>query len=80
MCFAWLFYNQTIYQKSVWRFFDQVARDGESELTHFYHLWPLGQKSVIQIFDKLSGCKIIKQNMPGGSDFSDCNTMYMYYP
>ncbi len=33
-------------------------------LTHFYHLWPLGQKGVIQIFDKLSGCKIIKQNVP----------------
>ncbi len=49
-------------------------------LTHFYYLWPLGLKSVVQIFDKLSGCKIIKQNVPGGSDFSDCNTMYMYYP
>ena len=27
------FYNQTIYQKSELQFFDQVARDGESELT-----------------------------------------------
>ena len=35
--FAWLFYNQKIYQKSVYIF-----------------------------FDKLSGCKIIKQNMLGG--------------
>ena len=59
-------------------FFDQAARDGESEFAHFYNLLPLGQKSVIQIFGKLSGCKIIKQN--GGSDFSDFNNMYMHYP
>ncbi len=32
----------------------------------FYHRWPLGQKSVIQIFERRSGCKIIKQNVPGG--------------
>ena len=50
--FASLFYNRAIYQKSVWHF--------------FYHLWPLGQKSVKQVFDKRSGCKIIKQNVPGG--------------
>ena len=25
--FAWLFYNQTIFQKYIWPFFDQVARD-----------------------------------------------------
>ncbi len=35
-------------------------------LEHFYHLWPLGQKGVNRIFDKHSGCKIIKQNVPGG--------------
>ena len=28
--FAWLFYNQTIFQKSVWHFFDQVARDAKN--------------------------------------------------
>ncbi len=28
-----LFYNQTIYQKSDRHIFDQVARDGKSELT-----------------------------------------------
>ncbi len=38
-------------------------------LTHFYHLWPLGQKNDVQIFDRKSGCKIIKQNVSGGSDF-----------
>ncbi len=27
--FAYLFYNQTVFQKSVWRFFDQVARDAK---------------------------------------------------
>ena len=32
-------------------------------LTHFYHLLPLGQKSIIHIFDRRSGCKIIKQNV-----------------
>ena len=25
-------------------FFDQVARDGKSVLTHFHHLWPPGKK------------------------------------
>ncbi len=54
-----------IYKKSERHFFDQVVRDGEHTIA-FYHLWPLGQKSVIQIFDKLSDCKIIKQNVPGG--------------
>ncbi len=44
-------------------------------LLDYYHLWPLGQKSVKQIFGQHSGCKIIKQNLPGGSDFSDCNTI-----
>ncbi len=38
-------------------------------LTHFYHLWPLGQRNDVQIFDRRSGCKIIKQNVSGGSDF-----------
>ncbi len=38
-------------------------------LTHFHHVWPLGQKSVIQIFNRWSGYKIIKQNTPEGSDF-----------
>ena len=28
--FAWFFYNQTIFQKSVWGFFDQVARDAKN--------------------------------------------------
>ena len=28
--FALLFYNQIVYQKSVWHFLDQVARDGKS--------------------------------------------------
>ncbi len=31
--FVWLFYNQTIFQKSVWPFFDQVARDAKNVLT-----------------------------------------------
>ncbi len=38
-------------------------------LTHFYNLWPLGQKSVIQIFDRCSGYEIMKQNVTEGSDF-----------
>ncbi len=37
--------------------------------THFYNLWPLGKKNDVHIFDRRSGCKIIKQNMSGGSDF-----------
>ena len=37
--------------------------------THFQHPWPLGQKSVIQIFERWSGCKIIMQNVSGGYDF-----------
>ncbi len=49
-------------------------------LTHFYNLWSLGQKSIILIFDRGSGCKIIKQNVAGGLIFSDFSTMYMYYP
>ncbi len=36
---------------------------------HFWHVWPLGQKRVIQIFERHSDYKIIKQNIPGGSDF-----------
>ena len=72
--FAWLFYTQTVYQKSEGRFFDQVARDGKSVLTH---LWPLGQKNSPQIFDRRSGCKIIKQNVLGGLIFSDFSTMYI---
>ncbi len=28
--FAWLFYNQTIFQKSVWGFLDQVAGDAKN--------------------------------------------------
>ncbi len=40
VCFVCLFYNQTVYQKS-----------------------------VIQILERWSGCKIIKQNIPGVSDF-----------
>ncbi len=28
--FAWLFYNETVFQKSVWRLFDQVARDDKN--------------------------------------------------
>ena len=35
-------------------------------LYHFHHLWPLGQKSVIQIFDRWSGYKKMKQNMQRG--------------
>ena len=51
--------------------FDQMARDGKSVLTfqmlaHIQHLWPLGQKSVTQIFDRWYGYKIMKQNV---SDF-----------
>ena len=38
-------------------------------LTHFYHLWSLGQKNDIQIFDRRSGCKTIKQNVSEGFDF-----------
>ncbi len=26
----WLLYNQTVFQKSVWRFLDQVARDAKN--------------------------------------------------
>ena len=43
--------------------------DAFQMLTHFYHLWPLGQKNDVQIFDRGSGFKIIKQNVSGGSDF-----------
>ena len=42
-------------------------------LTHFYHLWSLVQKNV-HIFDRRFGCKIIKQNLSTGCDFS---TMYI---
>ena len=38
-------------------------------LRHFLHLWPLGQKRVIQIFERWSGCKIIKAKRTRGSDF-----------
>ncbi len=38
-------------------------------LIQFYNLWPLGQKRYVQIFERRPGCKIIKQNVPGGSDF-----------
>ena len=38
-------------------------------LIHFYNLWPLGQKSYVQIFERRPGCKIIKQSAPGGSGF-----------
>ncbi len=34
--------------------------------THFWHLWPLGQKRIIQIFERWPGYKIMKQ---GVSDF-----------
>ena len=43
--FAWLFYNQAVYQKSESHFFYQVARDGKSVYytqTHFYNLWLFG--------------------------------------
>ncbi len=33
----------------------------KSQTTHFYHLWPLGQKNDIQIFYRRSGYKIIKR-------------------
>ncbi len=36
-------------------------------LTHIYQLWPLGKKKGIQIFNRWPCCKIIKQNVPGGS-------------
>ena len=29
----------------------------------------MAEKGITQIFDTRSGCKIIKQNMPGRSDF-----------
>ncbi len=38
-------------------------------LTHFWHLWPLGQKTYVQIFERQSGYKIIKQNVPEGFVF-----------
>ncbi len=46
-------------------------------LTHLYHLGPLGKKNDIQIFDRLSGCKLIKQNVSGGLILSDFRTMYI---
>ena len=36
------------------------------------HLWPRGQKTYVQIFKRLSGCEIIKQNMPGGMFLAPC--------
>ncbi len=36
---------------------------------HLWHCCPLGQKSAIHIFDTWSGYKIMKQNVPEGSDF-----------
>ncbi len=38
---------------------------------------PNSQKNDVQIFDRWSGYKIVKQNVPEGSDFSDVNTMHM---
>ncbi len=38
-------------------------------LAQFHHIWPLGQKTVIQIFDRWSGYKIMKQNVTEGSEF-----------
>ncbi len=37
-------------------------------------------KSVIQSFERQSGCKIIKQKVPGGLIFSGFSTMYNRYP
>ncbi len=50
----------------------------------FYKLQPdriskSGQKSIIQIFERWSCCKIIEQNIPRGLIFSGLTTMYMYY-
>ncbi len=41
-------------------------------LTQFYHLWPPGQQNVVQIFDRRSGCKMSKQNLPGGVTLTPC--------
>ena len=56
--------------------------EGASQiLTHFYHLWPLGQKSIMQIFfiDGLVE-KWSSKMCQEGLIFSDFSTMYMYYP
>ena len=36
--------------------------------THF-SIWPTGQKNIIQFFERRSGCKLIEQTVPGGSNF-----------
>ncbi len=38
----------------------------EINLEQLYAIW---NNILIQIFDRRSGCKIIKQNVPGGSVF-----------
>ena len=35
----------------------------------FQHLWPLSQKNDVQIFERQSSQKIIRQNVTRGSDF-----------
>ncbi len=37
-----------------------------SRQTHFWHLWPFGQKFVPQIFERWSSNKIIERNVQGG--------------
>ena len=51
-------------------------------LTHFYHLLPLGQKSVIQISERLKGLAVKKSSKTyqGGLTFSGFSTMYSRYP
>ncbi len=45
--FAWLFYNQTVFQKAVWRFFDQVARDAKNVWT--FEMRPLMAELKLKI-------------------------------
>ena len=48
--------------------------------THFEHLWPLSQKSYIQIFKRRSGCKIFKRNVPGGVFSAPCMASILKIP
>ncbi len=84
--FVWYFYQDTMYQRSEWHFFDLGSIDEKREvrvklkvlnvqilafsistpppggtfelLLHFFHLWNIAQKSIIQIFDTSSINKI----------------------
>ncbi len=42
-------------------------KDAFQMSTHYYHLWTLGQKRYVPIFERRSGYKIIRQNVAGGS-------------